>query len=132
MTDRSKVMTRLKVIPWSSSLGFGRESDNSLCKNVDVEKSSEMPQRGLITRRRSGYKVTDLTSGIWSDRTSFKTGALMSLFSQLKTKNKMGWRFPEGQVTNPRNTWMEETSRRQRRMEASFEGDQGPEGAVAP
>ena len=34
--------------------------------------------------------------------------------------------------THLRNTRMEETSRRQRRMEVSFEGGQGPEGVVAP
>ena len=39
--DGSKVMTRLEVILWSSSLEFGRESDNSLHKNTDVEESSE-------------------------------------------------------------------------------------------
>ena len=44
----------------------------------------------------------------------------------------MGGRRPEGHVTGPRNTRTEETSRRQRRMEASSEGDQGPEGAAAP
>ena len=49
-----------------------------------------------------------------------------------KTKNKMGGRPPEGHITDPRNTRTEETSRRQRRMKASFEGGQGPEGAVAP
>jgi len=57
MTDGSKVMTRLKVIPWSSRLAFGRESDNSLRKNIDVEKFSGMLQKGLPTRRRSGYEV---------------------------------------------------------------------------
>jgi hypothetical protein len=35
-------------------------------------------------------------------------------------------------MTNPRNTRVEETSRRQRRKEASSEGGQGPEGAVEP
>ena len=43
----------------------------------------------------------------------------------------MGERCPEGPITDPRNTRMEETSRRQRGMEASSEGGQGPEGAVA-
>ena len=44
----------------------------------------------------------------------------------------MGGCHPDGHVTDPRYTWMEETSRRQRRMEESFEGGQGPEGAIAP
>lgn len=37
---------------------------------------------------------------------------------------------PEGQITDPRSRGMEEKSRR--RMEASSEGGQSPEGAVAP
>jgi len=44
----------------------------------------------------------------------------------------MGGRRPDGHITGPRNTRMEEMSRRQRIMEASSEGGQGPEGAVAP
>jgi len=44
----------------------------------------------------------------------------------------MGGRRPEEQVTDPGNTRMEETSRRQSRMEASSERGQGPERAVAP
>ena len=44
----------------------------------------------------------------------------------------MGGRRPEGHVTDPENSRMEETSRRQRRMEASSERGQDPEGAVAP
>ena len=43
-----------------------------------------------------------------------------------KTKTKMEGRRPEGHDRVPGNTRMEETSRRQRRMEASSEGDQGP------
>jgi len=39
--------------------------------------------------------------------------------------------LPEGHHRS-RNTRMEETSRRQRRMEVSSEGGQGPEGAAAP
>ena len=49
-----------------------------------------------------------------------------------KTKNKMGGRRPDGPIRDPRNKSLEETSRKQRRMEASCEGGQGPEGAVAP
>ena len=37
---------------------------------------------------------------------------------------------PEGHVADPRNTRMDETSRRQRIMEVSSEGGQGPVGAV--
>ena len=44
----------------------------------------------------------------------------------------MGGCCPEGRVTDPRNMRMEEMSRRQRSTEASSEGGQGPEGAVAP
>ena len=43
----------------------------------------------------------------------------------------MGGRCPEGHIADHRNTRMEETSRRQRRKEASSEGGQGPERAVA-
>jgi hypothetical protein len=50
-----------------------------------------------------------------------------------KTKNKMGGRRPEEHITGPRNTRMEKTSRRQRRMEVSSEGSQDPgEGILAP
>ena len=49
-----------------------------------------------------------------------------------KNTYMMGRRHPDGHITDPRNKRMEETSRRQRRTEASSEGCQGPEGAVAP
>ena len=49
-----------------------------------------------------------------------------------ETNNKMGGRCLEEHVTDPRNKRMEETNRRQRRMEASSETGQCPEGAVAP
>ena len=39
---------------------------------------------------------------------------------------------PGGHIADPRNMRMEEMSRRHRRLEASSEGGQGPEGAVAP
>jgi len=39
---------------------------------------------------------------------------------------------PEGHITGLWNTRVEETSRRQRRMEVSSAGGQGAEGAVAP
>jgi len=44
----------------------------------------------------------------------------------------MGGRRPEGHITGTRNMRMGETCRRQRRMEAPFEGGQGAEGDVAP
>jgi len=44
----------------------------------------------------------------------------------------MGGRRLEGHTADPRNTRVEETNRRQRRMEASSVGGQGPEGTVAP
>jgi hypothetical protein len=44
----------------------------------------------------------------------------------------MGGYYLKEHVTDPRNTRMEETSRKQRRMEASSEEGQGPVGAVAP
>jgi hypothetical protein len=44
----------------------------------------------------------------------------------------MGGGRLEGNVTDPRNARMEETSRRLRRLETSSEGSRGPEGAVVP
>ena len=49
-----------------------------------------------------------------------------------KTKNKMVECRSEGYITDLGSTRTEETSRRQRRIEASAEGVRGPEGAVAP
>jgi len=49
-----------------------------------------------------------------------------------KTKNKMGGSRPEGHVTDHGNKRMEEKSGRQRKVEASSERGQYPEGAVAP
>ena len=49
-----------------------------------------------------------------------------------KTKNKMGGRRPEGFIADPRNRRKQETCRRQRSVEGSFEGGQGPDGVVAP
>jgi len=50
---------------------------------------------------------------------------------QWESQEKIGGRCPEGHVTHPRNMRMEEPSRTRRRMEASSDGGQGPEGAVA-
>ena len=44
----------------------------------------------------------------------------------------MEGRRPEGHIKNSRTKRLEETSRRQRRMEAYSEGGQDPEGAIAP
>jgi hypothetical protein len=43
----------------------------------------------------------------------------------------MGGRCAGRHITDPKNTKMEKTSIKQRKMKASFEGDQGPKGAVA-
>jgi hypothetical protein len=48
-----------------------------------------MPRIGLTNRRRSGYRENDLLFGTWNVRTLFKSGALISLLSQLK-KYKLG------------------------------------------
>lgn len=44
----------------------------------------------------------------------------------------MGRRCPEGCTADPRITRLEETNGGQGKMEAPFEEDQGPEGAVTP
>ena len=49
-----------------------------------------------------------------------------------KTKNQMGGRGPERCIAIIGNEKMEEKSKKWWRVEARFEGGQGPEGAVAP
>jgi hypothetical protein len=49
-----------------------------------------------------------------------------------KTKNQMGKCGSEGRITAARSKRVEEKSWKQGRVEAGFEGGQGPEGAVAP
>jgi len=49
---------------------------------------------------------------------------------QLENQEQDGRTPSGGNLTDPRNARMEETSRRLRRMEASSEGSRGPEGAV--
>jgi len=44
----------------------------------------------------------------------------------------MGGRRPEEHITDHRSKKMEETIRRQRRLEGSSEGSQDPKGAAAP
>jgi hypothetical protein len=51
-----------------------------------LRKSQRLPQAGLINRRQSGYKEKDLTFDTWNIQTLFKTGALISLLSQLKPR----------------------------------------------
>jgi hypothetical protein len=51
---------------------------------------------------------------------------------QWENQDKKGGHCPHGHITDPRNTRMEEMSRRQRRTKASSEEGQGPGGAVAP
>ena len=48
-----------------------------------------------------------------------------------KTKNKLGGRCPEGCITGPRNTKLEETSWECKRMEAPFGEGQNLRGALA-
>jgi len=43
----------------------------------------------------------------------------------------MGGRCAEGQITDPRNTKMDETTIREKRIKASFDGRQCPKGDVA-
>jgi hypothetical protein len=61
---------------------------NSPSKKVDVEKTSEIPQKGLIKNKRFGYKKKDLTFGTWNVPQLFKNGTLLSLLSQLKQDGK--------------------------------------------
>jgi hypothetical protein len=49
-----------------------------------------------------------------------------------KTKNQKGGCCAEGRITDIRDARMEEKSGKQGRMKATFEGGQGPEGAVVP
>jgi hypothetical protein len=49
---------------------------------------------------------------------------------QWENQEEDGGRRLEGHYTDPRDERMEETSRRQRGMEASAAGGQGPEGAA--
>lgn len=50
----------------------------------------------------------------------------------MKSKKKMGGSRPDGHITGTTVKMTEETSKRQRRMEAFSEGGQAPEGAVEP
>jgi len=68
--------------------GLGVGLTTSPRKKVDVEKISEIPQKGLIKNKRSGYKKKDLTFGTWNVPQLFKNGTLLSLLSQLKQDEK--------------------------------------------
>ena len=59
-------------------------------------------------------------------------GCLSEHNYMLSAKNKMGGSPTEEHTADPGNKRMEQTSRKQRRMEASSEGGQNPEGAVVP
>jgi hypothetical protein len=52
--------------------------------------------------------------------------------NQWENQEQDGRCRPEGHITDHRRKRMEETSRRQRIMEASSEGGQGPERAATP
>jgi hypothetical protein len=47
-----------------------------------------------------------------------------------KHQRCLGWNCAEGRITDIRDARMEEKSGKEGRMEAIFEGGQGPEGAV--
>jgi len=79
MPDRSKVITQTKNDTLVQVGGWGVRMTTSPRKKVDVEKTSEVPRRGLINRVRSGYKEKELTSRTWNVRTFFKTGGLIFL-----------------------------------------------------
>jgi len=73
--------------------GLGVRPTTSSRRKVDDESNSEMPRRGLINRRRAGYKENSLTLGIRNVRTLFKFRAVTSLPSQLK-KYRLEERIP--------------------------------------
>ena len=71
-------------------------------------------------------------NGRWKDpKKGFKWDLLQHKTSG-KTKNQMGECGSEGRTTAARNKRMETRSWKQEWMEATFEGGQGLEGAVAP
>lgn len=63
---------------------------------------------------------------------SFVTDLLPKLQDHWENQELDGGTRLEGHIVGLRNWRLEETSRIQRRMEASCEGGQGPERAVAP
>ena len=74
-------------------------------------------------------------NGRWKDPKKGSKWDLLQHKTSGKTKNQMGGCGSEGRTTaarNKRNTRMEKKSWKQERMEATFEGGQDPEGAVAP
>jgi len=62
-------------------LGF--RLPTSTHKKFHVDKTSEMPQGGLINTSQFGYKEMD-DFGTWNVQTIFETGALISSLSQQK------------------------------------------------
>jgi hypothetical protein len=105
--------------------------------------TSEIPRRGLINRRLSGYKEKDFTFGTWNVRTLVKTGALIpervlyGKFHNTKPVGKPRIRWEDvvrrdiSQILVIRG-WRRRPEDREKWREASSEGDQGPEGAVTP
>ena len=65
-------------------MGVGRGGNDTTPERTHVHKTSEMPRTGLINRRRLGYNGKDFVFGTWNVRKLYKTGALISLLSQLK------------------------------------------------
>jgi hypothetical protein len=79
-------------------------------------------------------RATVLTGRVWALLHAVsKTRGIFNLYKTSgKTKNKIGGRRLEVHIADPTNKRMEHTSRRQKRMEASSEGAQGPEDVVVP
>jgi hypothetical protein len=71
----------------ADAMGVGvwvRDRQTHPMKKVYDKKSSKMPQKGLISRRRSVYKEKDLIFRTWNVQTLSKTKSLISSFSHLK------------------------------------------------
>ena len=64
-------------------LGVGRGGNDPTLEKTYVQKTSEMPRMESINKQRPGCKEKELIFGTWNVRTLFRTGALLSLLSQL-------------------------------------------------
>jgi hypothetical protein len=80
----------------------------------------------MFTWRAKSIRITSVRI------TSVRISEIVLKKTSGKTKNKVEVRRPKGHIRDHRNKRMEETSRRQKRMEASFEEGQGSERAAAP